>query len=95
MRFSDGVLRRLKRYVRRHLGGHRHLQDIRNREGELAGEAPAEAAGIPAAKVRVAIGCYAAYPDKANDRITANREAAQEVEAAWRAGQELLRGQAS
>ena len=74
------------------------LQDIREGEDGLAGDALAEATaaaiGIPVRRVRIAIGYYGAYPEEVNDRVAANREAAQEAEAAWRAEQELLRGQA-
>lgn len=143
VRFDDGVIRRLERYVRSHPGtsassvanvfvdevlrteehpgiafrpgptGRRAglvggpdvwevagtLLAVREEQSELADEALIEATaaaiGISARKVRIAVRYYAAYPDEVNDRIAANREAAEEAEAAWQAEQELLRGQAS
>jgi len=60
-------------------------------------EAVAEATGLGSRMIRVAIRYYTAYPAEVDERITANAEAAQEAEAAWRAEQSLLRpqGQAS
>jgi len=54
-------------------------------------EATAEASGLPPRKVRIAVRYYAAYQAEVDDRIIANRHAADEAEAAWRAEQELLR----
>jgi hypothetical protein len=60
-------------------------------------EAVAEATGLSSRMIRVAVRYYTAYPAEVDERITANNEAAQEAEAAWRAEQSLLRsrGQAS
>jgi len=55
-------------------------------------EATGEAIGLSARKVRVAVRYYAAYRAEVDERIAANREAATEDEAAWRAEQDLLRG---
>lgn len=75
------------------------LQAVQEEQSELADkalvEATAAAIGVPVRKVRIAVRYYAAYPDEVNHRIAANREEAQEAEAAWQAEQELLRGQAS
>lgn len=75
------------------------LQALRQEQPELAGDAlvaaTAAATGVTPRQVRIAVGYYGAYPDEVNERIAANREAAAEAEAAWRAEQELLRGQAS
>lgn len=75
------------------------LQALRQEQPELAGDAlvaaTAAAIGVTPRQVRIAVGYYGAYPDEVNERIAANREAAGEAEAAWRAEQELLRGQAS
>ncbi|MGH3685497.1 MAG: hypothetical protein ACRDRU_16670 [Pseudonocardiaceae bacterium] len=69
---------------------------VQEAEPGLADEAlvaaTAEAMGLPARKVRTAVRYYAAYRQDINDRITANREAAQEAEAAWHAEQNMLRG---
>ena len=54
--------------------------------------ATAEAMGLPARKVKVAVRYYTAYRSEIDDRITANREASAEAEAAWHAEQDLLRG---
>jgi Arc/MetJ family transcription regulator len=54
--------------------------------------ATAEATGLPARKVRVAVRYYTTYPTEIDERITANREAAAEADAAWQAEQDLLRG---
>ena len=74
------------------------LQSLRREQPELAGDAlvaaTAAATGVTPGQVRVAVGYYGAYPGEIEDRITANREAAEEAETAWRAEQELLHGQA-
>ncbi|MGH3898353.1 MAG: hypothetical protein ACRDTA_08875 [Pseudonocardiaceae bacterium] len=54
--------------------------------------ATAEATGLPERKVRTAVRYYSAYRKDIDDRISANHEAAQQAEAAWRAEQDLLRG---
>lgn len=70
------------------------LQDIRAQEPHLAGQALikalAEATGLSVKVIRVAVRYYAAYPAEIDERIAANREAAQEAETAWRAEQQLL-----
>jgi hypothetical protein len=75
------------------------LESVRREQPELSGEAlvaaTAAAAGITPRQVRAAVGYYGAYHDEVDERIAANREAAEEAETAWRAEQELLRGQAS
>jgi hypothetical protein len=72
------------------------LHTIREAEPELAdealAEATAEAMGLSARRVRVAVRYYAAYRDEVNERIAANRETSAEAETAWRAEQDLLRG---
>jgi hypothetical protein len=72
------------------------LRTVQSAEPDLAGDqlldAVAEALGMPAARVRVAIRYYAAYPAEVDERIAANEEAAVQAEATWRAEQELLRG---
>ena len=71
------------------------LHTLRDAEPGLADEAlveaTAEALGQPPRKVRIAVRYYAAYRAEVDDRITANRHAVDEAEAAWRAEQELLR----
>jgi|SRR5215471_11266273 len=77
------------------------LQAIKAADPGLVGqalvEAVAEATGLSSRTIRVAVRYYTAYPAEVDERITANNEAAQEAEAAWRAEQNLLRarGQAS
>ena len=72
------------------------LHSVRDAEPGLADDAlvqaTAEALGLPAGKVRVAVRYYAAYRAEVDERIAANREAATEAEAAWQAEHELLRG---
>lgn len=63
-------------------------------EGALV-SATAAGIGLPERLVRVAVRYYAAYPSEVDDRITANRQAADETEAAWRAERDLLSGRAS
>ncbi|MGQ0716421.1 MAG: hypothetical protein ACT4NP_03735 [Pseudonocardiales bacterium] len=69
---------------------------VREAEPGLADDAlvaaTAEAMGLPERKVRIAVRYYAAYRQDIDDRIMANREAAQEAEAAWHTEQDLLRG---
>jgi len=71
------------------------LQAVRAQDPGLADEslveAVAEATGLSARMVRVAVRYYTAYPAEVTERITANREAAEEAEAAWQAEQNLLR----
>lgn len=55
-------------------------------------QATAEAMGLSAHRVRVAVRYYAVHPAEVDERIAANREAAEQAEAAWRAEQDLLRG---
>jgi hypothetical protein len=77
------------------------LQAIRVQEPGLAGEplveVVAEATGLSPRMVRIAVRYYSVYPAEVEERIVANREAAQEAEAAWQAEQDLLhaRDQAS
>lgn len=75
------------------------VESLREEQPELSGDAlvaaTAAATGITARQVRVAVGYYGAYRDEVDERIAANREAAEEAETAWRAEQELLGGQAS
>lgn len=54
--------------------------------------ATAEATGLPERKVRTAVRYYTAYRENIDDRIAANRAAAQEAEVAWHAEQDLLPG---
>lgn len=54
--------------------------------------ATAEAIGLPARKVKVAVRYYTAYRAEIDERIAANQEAAEQAEAAWQAEQDLLRG---
>lgn len=72
------------------------LITVRETEHDVAGDAlaqaTAEAMGLPVRKVRVAVRYYAAYRAEVDERIAANREAATEAEAAWRAEQDVLRG---
>lgn len=72
------------------------LHTVRETDAELTSEAlvaaTADAMGLAQRKVRVATRYYAAYRAEVDERIAANREAAAEAEAAWRAEQELLRG---
>jgi hypothetical protein len=72
------------------------LQDVRTDDPDIAGEsligAIAEATGLTSRMVRIAIRYYTAHPDEIDERIAANREAAREAEAAWRAEQNLLHG---
>lgn len=56
-------------------------------------EATAEATGLPSRKIRIAVRYYAMYPEEIDERIAANRDAAEQAEAASRAEQRLLRGQ--
>jgi Arc/MetJ family transcription regulator len=71
------------------------LQAVRMQDPGLADEAlvnaVAEATGLNPRIVRVAVRYYTAYPAEVEERITANREAAEQAEAAWRAEQSLLR----
>lgn len=71
------------------------LQAVRAQDPGLADEslleAVAEATGLSSRMVRVAIRYCMAYPVEITERITANREAAEEAEAAWQAEQDLLR----
>ena len=71
------------------------LQAVRAEDPDLVGEslveAVAEVAGLSPRMVRVAVRYYTAYPAEVEERIAANREAAQEAEAAWQAEQNLLR----
>ena len=71
------------------------LQAVRAEDPDLVGEslveAVAEVAGLSPRMVRVAVRYYTAYPAEVDERIAANREAAREAEAAWRAEQNLLR----
>ena len=73
------------------------LQAVRAQEASLAGEslveAVADATGISPRMVRVAVRYYTAYTAEIDDWIDANREAAVQAEAAWRAEQDLLRAQ--
>lgn len=73
------------------------LQAVRAQDPGLADESLVEAVagvtGLSSPLIRAAVRYYAAYPDEVEDRITANREAAREAEAAWRAEQNLLRAQ--
>ncbi len=70
------------------------LHATRSDESELAEDAPveatAEALGPARRMVWVAVRYYAAYRDEVDERIAANREAADEAEAAWLAERELL-----
>ena len=72
------------------------LRTVREAEPDLAddalAEATAEALGLPMRKVRVAVRYYGAYRAEVDGRIAANREVAEQAEAAWRAEQDLLRG---
>ncbi len=54
--------------------------------------ATAEALGLPERKVRTAVRYYTAYREDIDERIAANRSTARDAEAAWRAEQDLLRG---
>jgi hypothetical protein len=69
---------------------------VREAEPGLAEDAlvaaTAEATGLSERKVRTAVRYYAAYRENIDDRIAANRAAAQEAEVAWNAEQDLLRG---
>jgi len=69
---------------------------VREVESGLADDAlvaaTAEAMGLAERKVRTAVRYYAAYRTDIDDRISANHEATQEAEAAWRSEQDLLRG---
>jgi hypothetical protein len=71
------------------------LQAVRMQDPGLADEAlvdaVAEAAGLSSRMIRVAVRYYTAYPAEVEERITANREAAEQAEAAWHAEQSLLR----
>jgi hypothetical protein len=73
------------------------LQAVRAQEASLAGEslveAVADATGISPRMVRVAVRYYTAYTAEIDDWIDANREAAAQAEASWRAEQDLLRAQ--
>lgn len=70
------------------------LHATRSDEPELAEdalvEATAETLGLARRTVWVAVRYYAAYRDEVDERIAANREAADEAEAAWLAERELL-----
>ena len=72
------------------------LLTVREHESDLADNALVSATGaaigLAERKVRIAVGYYAAYPGEIDDRIEANRQAAQDAEAAWHAQQSLLRG---
>ena len=71
------------------------LQAVRTQDPGLADEAlvdaVAEATGLSSRMIRVAVRYYTAYPAEVEERITANREAAEQAEAAWHAEQSLLR----
>jgi hypothetical protein len=73
------------------------LQAVRAQDAGLAGESLVEAVGdvtgVSPRMIRVAVRYYTAYPAEIDDWIAANREAALEAEAAWRAEQDLLRVQ--
>jgi hypothetical protein len=73
------------------------LQDVRAQDPALADDsliaAVAEATGLSPRMTRVAIRYYTAYPAEIDERIMANREAAEEAEAAWRAEKQLLGNQ--
>jgi hypothetical protein len=70
------------------------LLTLRNEEPGLADDAlvsaTAEALGLSERKVRVAVRYYTAYRDEIDERIAANREAADEAERAWQAEHALL-----
>ncbi|MBV9139319.1 MAG: hypothetical protein JO115_00065 [Pseudonocardiales bacterium] len=69
---------------------------VREAEPGLADDAlvvaTAEATGLPARKVMVAVRYYTAYRAEIDQRIAANRDAAADAEAAWQAEHDLLRG---
>jgi hypothetical protein len=71
------------------------LHATRDDEPELAEdalvEATAQALGLARRTVRVAVRYYAAYRDEVDEWVAANRETADEAEAAWLAERELLR----
>src|SRR5215467_13306574 len=71
------------------------LQAVRMQDPGLADEAlvvaVAEATRLSSRMVRVAVRYYTAYPAEVEERITANRESAEQAEAAWHAEQSLLR----
>ena len=52
----------------------------------------AEYLGVPVAKVRAAVGYYAAHRDEVEELAVRERAMAERAEAAWRAEQELLAG---
>lgn len=75
------------------------LLNVRDSDDSLADDAlvsaTAESIGLPERLVRTAVRYYAAYPGEVDERIAANRQAADEAEAAWRAERDLLSGGAS
>lgn len=140
VRFDDGVVRRLERYVRSHPGtssssvtnlfvdealraeehpgivfrpgptGRRAglvggpdvwevidtLHTVREAEPSSADDALADATamalGITARQVRIAVRYYAIYRAEVDERIAANRDEADQAEAAWLAEQDVLGG---
>lgn len=75
------------------------LQAVRAETPELEGEALAAelvaATGLSRERISVALRYYAAYPGEIDERIAANREAAQREEQLWSTEQSLLRRRAS
>lgn len=71
------------------------LQTVGADEPQLSNEAlvaaTTEALDLQERKVRIAVRYYAAYRDEIDDRIAANREAADRAEEVWRAEQEVLK----
>lgn len=72
------------------------LLTVRDADPDLADDAlivaTAEATGVPARKVRIAVRYYAAYPNEIDQRVVAHRQAVDQAEATWHTERELLRG---
>jgi hypothetical protein len=72
----------------------RVVNEVRRARPKLTGEklvtVVAEELGLTPAKVRLAIGYYAAFPGEIDDRIAAAEEASVRAEQAWHVRQRLL-----
>jgi predicted transcriptional regulator len=74
----------------------RTLRDVQTEEAAGSGatsvEAVAESLSLTVDQIRTAVAYYADHRDEIDARITANQQAADELEAAWHRQQEILAG---
>lgn len=77
------------------------IRTLRDVQGKTAGygehdpvQAVAETMSLSVDGVRTAVAYYADHRDEIDARLTANQQAADELEAAWRRQQEILTGSA-